>query len=62
MSDNAEQGKIKYGVVIPDESISDFDPTKKIKYADKNGFYMADEANKDQLEDPEIIQEDNASD
>lgn len=47
----------KYGVVKPGESISDFDPRKKIKYADAEGMEMADEENKDQLKNPILIED-----
>lgn len=43
--------------MLTEKSISDFDHTKKAEYYDKNGFYVADKANKEKLNTPVKIKD-----
>lgn len=42
--------------MLTDESLSDFDNTKKAEYYDAEGFKVADESNKHKLTRPEKIE------
>ncbi len=41
--------------MLTEKSLSDFDNTKKAEYYDKEGFCVADEANKQKLKSPQKI-------
>ncbi len=43
--------------MLTEDSQSDFDRTKKASYVDLNGFAVADEANKNKLNEPVKISE-----
>ena len=43
--------------MVTEKSQSDFDHTKKAEYYDKEGFAVADEANKEKLKQPVKLEE-----
>ena len=42
--------------MLTERSQSDFDNTKKAEYFDKEGFFVADENNKNRLKSPEKLE------
>jgi hypothetical protein len=51
-----EEGFVKHGMLTED-SMSDFDNTKKASYFDADGPNVADESNKDKLKRPVKIKD-----